>query len=254
MSEGIQRETVTMRFRAAGTTIEATAEVPREPISLTNLLPFLQQVEEAVVESACAEVAKEGKTISCRAGCGACCRQLVPVSLAEAENLANLVAALPEAERTRVEARFTAALAAFERAGDADELRALNTVRDAERAHAFGMRYFLAGVACPFLVDESCSIHPSRPLACREYLVTTPADHCAAPEDHPIDRVGVPRDLSRAMYRMGDGQDDSIRWVPLVRILEWTRSRPPLPTAPAKHVLERLVREIAAAVPADGRP
>jgi hypothetical protein len=35
------------------------------------------------------------------------------------------------------------------------------------------VRYFLQGVACPFLEAESCGIHPDRPLACREYLVTS---------------------------------------------------------------------------------
>jgi Fe-S-cluster containining protein len=34
---------------------------------------------------------------------------------------------------------------------------------------------------CPFLEDESCSIHPDRPLVCREYLVTSPAELCAGP-------------------------------------------------------------------------
>jgi len=247
-------ETVTMRFRTGGTTIEATAEVPPEPISVANLVPFLQAVEESVVETACNDVAASGRTISCRAGCGACCRQIVPVSLAEVEYLARFVAGLPEAERTTVERRFAEALDALERAGLADELRAANTWRDESATHALGVRYFLAGVACPFLVHESCSIHPHRPLACREYLVTSPASHCAAPENNPIERVAVPRDLSRALYRLGDGADTSVRWAPLVLLLEWARAHGPLPTAPAKQILASLARQVAGAPDAGGPP
>jgi len=245
MSEPGPREAVTMRFRAGGATIEATAELPAGPISVANLVPFLQAVEESVVETACTAVAEERKTISCRAGCGACCRQVVPVSLAEMEYLARLVASLPDEERAVVEGRFAAALSALERAGLGEELRAANTQRDASDTHQFGVRYFLAGVPCPFLVDESCSIHPHRPLACREYLVTSPAVHCASPEANAIDRVAVPRDLSRALYRLGDGVDTSIRWVPLVLVLEWARTHEPLPTVPVKELLAALARQVS---------
>ncbi|MEZ5279133.1 MAG: hypothetical protein R2770_01565 [Acidimicrobiales bacterium] len=38
-----------------------------------------------------------------------------------------------------------------------------------------------ADVACPLLDDGVCSIRPDRPLACREYLVTSDPKHCAPP-------------------------------------------------------------------------
>ncbi len=50
-------------------------------------------------------------------------------------------------------------------------------------------RYFHLGIACPFLEDESCSIHADRPISCREYLVTSPAVNCADPKPG-IDRHG----------------------------------------------------------------
>jgi hypothetical protein len=54
--------------------------------------------------------------------------------------------------------------------------------------------------------------------------------------------VPVPRDLSRTLYRLGDGTDASIRWVPLVLVLEWTRAHGPLPVRPAKEMLAELQR------------
>ncbi len=41
--------------------------------------------------------------------------------------------------------------------------------------------YFKLGLPCPFLEAESCSIHPFRPTACREHLVTSPPEMCSVP-------------------------------------------------------------------------
>ena len=50
-------------------------------------------------------VAARGEAISCKAGCGACCRQLVPVSETEAHHLRDVVEAMPEPRRAAVTAR-----------------------------------------------------------------------------------------------------------------------------------------------------
>jgi Fe-S-cluster containining protein len=38
-----------------------------------------------------------------------------------------------------------------------------------------------AGGACPFLIDKACSIHPVRPIGCRQFNVFTAP--CAPGED-----------------------------------------------------------------------
>ena len=65
------------------------------------------------------------------------------------------------------------------------------------------------GVPCPFLEDESCSIHPERPLVCREYLVTSPAALCAGPTQEGVTPVAVPK-VSMAARGL---QDDRRRLV-----------------------------------------
>src|SRR6185369_9924544 len=216
------RDVVTVRLKVHDTTVEARAEVPEGEASVASLVPFLRSMTEAVVEVATDAVVATGKPISCRAGCGACCRQLVPISVAEAHLLAELVQAMPEPRRAAIEERFARVLETLATSGLLEEVRALARERDPEAMHRLGLRYFAQGVACPFLENESCSIHPQRPLACREYLVTSPAESCAAPEENTIERVLVPRDLSRALYRIGDGSEaPQDRWVPLVLALEW---------------------------------
>jgi Fe-S-cluster containining protein len=78
------------------------------------------------------------------------------------------------------------------------------------------MEYFSKGIPCPFLEDESCSIHENRPLICRQYLVTSPASHCRKPSAETISRVPLAADVLRALIRIEAQDQDRPRFVPLV--------------------------------------
>ncbi len=183
--------------------------VPNAAVPAAEVVPALQGLVNAVVEAA-----EMGKAISCRKGCGACCRQLVPVSRTEGERLLQLVEAMPDERRETLKARFAAAEAAIEAAG----LKERQGRSDRELSTA----YFALGVPCPFLEDESCSIHPERPLVCREYLVTSPAELCAGPKQEGVTPVAVPK-VSMAARGLQDEKDD---WVPLAMLMAWARTRP----------------------------
>jgi len=183
--------------------------VPDAAVPAAEVVPALQGLVNAVVEAA-----EMGKAISCRKGCGACCRQLVPVSRTEGERLLQIVEAMPAERRERLKARFTAAEAAI----DAGGLKDRRGRSDRELSTA----YFVLGVPCPFLEDESCSIHPERPLVCREYLVTSPAELCAGPRQEGVTPVAVPK-VSMAARGLQDDKDD---WFPLALLMSWARTRP----------------------------
>lgn len=183
--------------------------VPNAAVPAAEVVPALQGLVNAVVEAA-----EMGKAISCRKGCGACCRQLVPVSRTEGERLLQVVQEMPAERREVVKARFAAAEIAIE-AGGLKERRGRS---DRELSTA----YFALGVPCPFLEDESCSIHPERPLVCREYLVTSLAELCAGPEQEGVAPVAVPK-VSMAARGLQDEKDD---WFPLALLMAWARTRP----------------------------
>ena len=119
------------------------------------------------------------QAISCRVSCSACCRQMVPVSEPEMHQLRATVSSLPPEDRQRIEARFHDRLAMLEAAGLAERLR--SPPEDDEGYAALMLDYFRAGVTCPFLEDNRCSIYEERPSICREYAVSTPPDWCDAP-------------------------------------------------------------------------
>lgn len=201
--------TATLRLTVGDLRIAHPITVPAAAVPASDVVPALQGLVNAVVAAA-----EAGKVISCRKGCGACCRQLVPVSRTEGERLLALVEAMPRERRGEIKRRFAAAemvlapAAFLDRKGRTD--RELSTT------------YFALGVACPFLEDESCSIHAERPLVCREYLVTSPAELCAGPAQEGVTPVPVPK-LSLAARKLQEEKDE---WFPLALLMAWSRARP----------------------------
>lgn len=225
-------------LQLAGEAVEVELTVPAGPVGLDDLLPVFQGLTDFLAERASA-----GRAISCGPGCGTCCRQMVPISQAEARGLARLVAAMPEPHQSRIQDRFHTAMLALDAAGllaDIDALRE-GTAEDFE---AVGLGYFRLAIPCPFLEAESCSIHPDRPLVCREYLVTSPAENCRDPAPERIARVRLPAKVSAALL-LADGADTGTPWMPLVYALGFDAAvpaEPPTKSAPEaiRSVLTRL--------------
>ena len=206
--------TATLRLAVGSLRIAHPITVPNRRVAAAEVVPALQGLVNAVVGAAEAADTAAGRAISCRKGCGACCRQLVPVSRSEGERLLEVLASLPAARRRTLEARFAVAETAIEAAGLVEP--AGRSDRDLSTA------YFALGIPCPFLEDEACSIHPERPLVCREYLVTSPAELCTGPRQEGVTPVLVPK-VSLAARGL---QEESDGWFPLALLLRWARKRP----------------------------
>jgi Fe-S-cluster containining protein len=213
---------VSFAVPVAGAFLHAEAQLPAGRTTLTQLLPVLQNIENAILSRVDQEAREAGTPISCRAGCGACCRQMVPVSLFEAEALTDWFQKLPEARRDELAARFHRGLMTLRDAGVVEKLVNPDWSQDKERATQLAVDYFHAHVACPFLEDESCSIHPIRPLACREYLVTSPPELCRDPSANDVSGVQLPVKLSHVLESFGrELSQDPRGWIPLIFLLAW---------------------------------
>lgn len=211
-------------FQANGQSRELKVTIPKIPIHPQRMLSVLRQMSNAFVNLAVKQVEADGKTVQCRAGCGACCRQLVPISHLEARQLSELVDKLPEPRRTEIVGRFKDALERLHAANILELLKEPEKFSD-EANGSVGVDYFRLGIPCPFLEQESCSIHPDRPVACREYLVTSPPDACARPVPQSIQTVPVLVQLSSAMIRLSpQGPSRFIPYVPLVLAIDWANS------------------------------
>jgi len=207
MAQSTGSLTATLRLTAGDLRIVHEVTAPSGEVTAAEIVPVLQGVVNAAVAAAEKRSIDAGRAISCRKGCGACCRQLVPISRSEGERLRDLIEAMPAERRAAVERRFADAAGRIERAGLA------SPQGRSDREMSLG--YFALGIACPFLEDESCSIHAERPLVCREYLVTSPAELCAGPAQEGVTPVPVPK-FSAAARKL---QDESDGWFPLAMLL-----------------------------------
>lgn len=176
--------------------------VPRGPIRLQDIVPLAQNIAQIQGERSIAFERKEGREISCKAGCGACCRQLVPISAPEAFRLADRILGLEDNLRDEFLARVETVESAIQAAGLMQVLEGLANGEPMGDARSLASRYFEKNIACPFLVDECCSVHPERPLMCRDYLVTSPAEFCATPGKNRIRVVQMPPGLSAPLSRV----------------------------------------------------
>src|SRR5262245_59232115 len=251
---GTGRSTADLRVAIGGELVHLQITVPTGPASVGDLLPVFQGVANVVVDVGEDQAVRAGQAISCRKGCGACCRQLVPISPSEARVLACLVDALPEPRRSDVRRRFTTALDRLRAAGVLSQLLDRGREESAP-VRPLGLAYFRQGVPCPFLEDESCSIHPDRPLACREYLVTSPAAECAQPTPETVHCVPLPARPSAALRRVErDGASDEPEWLPLVLALEYAAAHPDDPARRSgQHLLVNFFTCLSGDTPAQRR-
>jgi Fe-S-cluster containining protein len=222
--------TASIKLSVGDYQLDAQVTVPTKPTPLRLMLPVVHALANAVVDVAVKAVEQEGKAVSCKKGCGACCRQLVPIAEIEARRIRDLVNDLPEPRRSEVRRRFADGQQRLEAAGLWQELRDRQQWGEGESKH-LGLDYFAQGVACPFLEEESCSIHPERPVSCREYLVTSPAANCSTPSAETVRMVPLPAKVWTALARLDAPPAGAkfIRWVPLIQSLEWADAHPEEP-------------------------
>ena len=189
---------------------------------MKQIMTSLQRLTQEQVEVA-VEQLPAGETVSCCAGCGACCKQMVPISLSEAVFLAGQVMNdLSPEHRQRVVARIQEAERTLSEVGMIARLQDLPADADPEERQKVGICYMLLRISCPFLEEDSCSIHPVRPLACREYLVTSDPAACVNPMEGGVKQVPMPRKGSNALIRMDAVTTGSPGWMPMIlALIQW---------------------------------
>ena len=169
-------ESVTIQLRTFGQTVSHDVDVPTGPTHPRRMLPVFQALAQTLIDDAVAQEVTAGNSISCKRGCDAGRRQLVPLPPAEAHAMRALVEALPEPTQTQVLERFAEAGKRIERSALGARLRD-QVWDDEDESHynKLALDYFALGIPCPFLDAEgACSIYSDCPIVCREFLVITP--------------------------------------------------------------------------------
>jgi Fe-S-cluster containining protein len=200
-------------------------DVPTGFIPITAIVPVTRRLGEEAAELEVQQAVEAGRTISCRKGCAACCRMLVPLSAPEAFALSEYVEQLPPDRRTLLLNHLSDTKDRLIREGLWDRL---NDVAETSRPVAdeeldpINQSYYALRIPCPYLENELCSIYEARPAACRELLVTSPAELCQDLVHNPIVPLPVSMRISSILGLVwGTLTSTPPRLIPLPMALEW---------------------------------
>ena len=209
-----------------GSPLKMQMTVPANPVKPHRMLPIFQQMAGSFIGMAVDSAAANGQQVSCAAGCGACCRQMVPLAEIETYHLAEIVEKMEPDRREVIKSRFADALQRVAASGIFERMTNIGTLSSAER-EALVVEYFRLGIACPLLENESCSIHEDRPIACREYLVSSPPINCSTLGTDVLEPIEVPIVVSKSLRKLGQERSISgVDFIPLVLALEWVERNP----------------------------
>src|SRR4029077_4406720 len=224
-----QRVVMVERFEVALNTpagrLTTAIDVPTAFIPITAIVPVTRRLGEEAAQLEVRQTIEAGQTISCRMGCAACCRMLVPLSAPEAFALREYVEQLPEDRRTHLLNRLSDTTESLKREGLWDRL---NDVAEASRSmpdeelDPINLSYYALRIPCPYLENELCSIYEARPSACRELLVTSPAELCQDMVQNPVMPLPVSMRITSILGLVwGPLTASPPRLIPLPMALEW---------------------------------
>lgn len=200
-------------------------DVPTGFIPITAIVPVTRRLGEEAAELEVQQAVEAGRAISCRKGCAACCRMLVPLSAPEAFALSEYVEQLPPDRRTLLLNHLSDTKDRLIREGLWDRLNDVaetsQPVSD-EELDPINQSYYALRIPCPYLENELCSIYEARPAACRELLVTSPAELCQDLVHNPIVPLPVSMRISSILGLVwGTLTSTPPRLIPLPMALEW---------------------------------
>ncbi len=205
--------------------VTTAVDVPTGFVPITEIVPLARRLGESAQALERQHMESAGRAISCKQGCAACCRMLVPLAPPEAFALREYVLGLPADRQAKIAERLNEVRRQLEHQ---DLWKPLSGVVEAaeplkdEALDPINRAYYALRIPCPFLENESCSIYEQRPAACRELLVTSPAELCQDLVNNPVVPLPVPIRIGSILGLLwGTLTNQPPRLIPLPLAMEW---------------------------------
>ncbi len=230
--------------------ITTEVSVPTQFVPVTAIVPLVRSLSSQAQQLEEDRAREKGESVSCRKGCAACCRMLVPLSVPEAFVLEASIERLPEDQRLHRKARLQDAKDRLQKSGLLKQLQAVSesaTPPTDETFEPLNQAYYALRMPCPFLEEEQCGIYEDRPAACRELLVTSPAELCQDLTDPRIRPIPLALRISTTLALLwAELTDTPPRLVPLPVAIDWaTRHRADRErTWPGNHVFDKALDKL----------
>lgn len=140
---------------------------------LSDLVPLARVLCDNMMSATMDKYQMLGEKISCGKGCSACCTYcLIPLSIPEVIHLYDDIESLLSEQSSQFWGNSLSAARTLLEEGS------LEPPNGEPFLDYVGEWYSNKQAPCPFLENNLCGIYAQRPLACREYLVKTPAQWC----------------------------------------------------------------------------
>ncbi len=205
--------------------LNTAMDVPTGFVPVTAIVPVTRRLGEEMLKLEELRAREAGRSISCRMGCAACCRMLVPLSPPEAFALREYIEQLPTDRRNALAQHMTDTKSTLQSHGLLDQLRAVadaDTAIPDEELDPINRAYYALRLPCPFLENEICSIYEARPAACRELLVTSPAELCNDLVGNPVAPIPVSVRIGTVLGLLWSALTERPpRLIPLPLALDW---------------------------------
>lgn len=225
--EANERFEIALNTRAGRLT--TAVDVPTAFVPVTAIVPLMRRLGEEAQALEEAQASSEGKARSCQKGCAACCRMMVPIAPPEAFTLMECIQSLPSAQQQRIAQRFAASKSTLLAHGlwpRLVEIGESSRPPDDEALEPINQKYYALRMPCPFLEDDACSIYEQRPSACRELLVTSPAEQCQDLLANSVEPIPVPIRIGPVLGLLwGELTETPARMIPLPTVMDWLERR-----------------------------
>ena len=205
--------------------ITTEVAVPTGFVPVTAIVPLMRSMGAKMQELEQGRAVDQGQVVSCRKGCAACCRMLVPLSAPEAFAFKQFYDQLPVERQRVLRSRIESSQARLHEAG---LLAPLNDVAESQilltdaTLEPLNRAYYALRMPCPFLEDEHCTIYEERPAACRELLVTSPPELCQDLTNPAIRAIPVSVRISTTLGLLwAELTGTAERLIPLPVALDW---------------------------------
>jgi Fe-S-cluster containining protein len=245
-------KTLAFELDCPGGRVRFDVRVARRHASLSDMVPLARMLSAKLSLATLNNLRREGRCVPCRKGCPACCRYMVPLSVPEVFRLREDISLLPADRRRSV---YRSCLGAAKKilnrtpkdfAGDQ-----LTWTDSQSHLSRLGRWYAGLGLACPFLSNGLCTSYRTRPIACREHIVTGSAVLCRGEGAAEPSVVPPPVSVLECLGQLAAELEQSeLEAVLLPLALPWAqenieRSRR---TWPATTMVERFIEILQAAV------
>jgi Fe-S-cluster containining protein len=192
------RTTIPFEVFAAERILRLSISLVSRPVPLSELVPMACQLSQAIVEATSHRIEESDGRIACRKGCDACCSYLIPISPAEAYHIRDKIFKLPQSEQKTL---FRSCQHTTRQLVDHKIPATLfsPTQDHGERLEILSDWYRELNLPCPFLVNHACCIYDFRPLACREYFVTSHPSKCRPESTERSTQIPMPLRIAEVL-------------------------------------------------------